>query len=326
MKTNKQRALLLRSLDDDLSASEQDALEALLASSEDARTSMQEFTALRTAIRTLPQASFKEGFSSRVVNAATKDQSTPGMARIYSIHSGKLLRMAAIILLLVSVSAVVWLQPRTYSAPLGQQINKVLPDGSSILLSGGASISYKPFWGRESRHVTLQGEAFFDVTKNNKPFVVETFNTEVQVLGTRFNVRAWPAQYTNYTSVVLEEGSVAVTSLYDPNESYVLEPAESIIVGADTTYPKQTLNMPVDTRLAWRTGGLTFDSELLGDVVADLGRRYNIRLTLAGDLAEKKITYLQPNHTPIDTVLSDISQTHALSYRKTANGFELFLP
>ena len=237
-----------------------------------------------------------------------------------------MLRMAAVFLLLIGISTALWFQPNTYTAPLGQTISKMLPDGSSVLLSGGSTLAYKPFWGRNVRHVSLTGEAFFDVESDTKPFVVETFNSEVRVLGTRFNVKAWPEQADVYTSVILEEGSVSVADLRNPDAVHYLEPDESIVVASDTTLPKRTLKLPIDTKLAWRAGGHAFENEYLTDVAAALGRRYNARLTLSGDVGMKRITYIEPQQQALDDVLSAITQPHALAFRKTANGYEVFTP
>ncbi len=334
MKTNKQHALLLRFLDDALSDQEEKLLDDLLKSSPEARSDLEELVTMREAIGEYSNPSFSDGFAERVVSstqsmgAENLNRPSPqSVAKIYSLHSGRLLRVAAIILLLVSISALVWIQPRTYTAPFGNQMSRLLPDGSEVLLSGGATLSYKPFWGRQERKVQLSGEAFFDVTKNSKAFVVETFNSEVRVLGTRFNVKAWPEHLSKYTSVVLEEGRVEVASLQTPADKHVLNPSESIIIAQDTTFPKKTLKLPTfESRLAWRAGGLSFEDELLVDVIAELGRRYNLRLTLSSRLGVQRITYFQPNQTSIDKVLTDISQPHSLAYRKIANGYEIYAP
>ncbi len=333
MKINKQQSLLLRSFDGDLDEQEQNLLDALLVSSDAARAELNELGALREAVAGRPRTTFSEGFANRVsatvfgdMAATNTSDDTNPVARIYTMNGGQMLRMAAMILLLVGISTIVWMQPRTYTAPLGTSVSRILPDGSTVLLSGGATMSYKPFWGRAERRVVLAGEAFFDVTKGSKAFIVETFNSQVRVLGTRFNVRAWPDQHTSYTSVVLEEGRIEVTPASSPNEKQVLLPDEWTIVSHDTTFPKKALAIPIETRLAWRSGGFAFDDELLEDVIADLSRRYNVHLSLAGNLGHQRITYFQPNHTAIDTVLTDIGRPHALSYRKTANGYELFAP
>lgn len=328
MKTNKQLALLLRSFDDDLSEKEQKLLRMLLASSDEAADAQQELTTLRDAIRDAkPDGQFKPGFADRVVAATqTAPANTPRKARIYTLNSSAMLRMAAVFLLLIGISTALWFQPKTYTAPLGQSISKVLPDGSSVLLSGGSTLAYKPFWGRNMRHMTLTGEAFFDVMKDDKPFIVETFNSEVRVLGTRFNVRAWPEQADVYTAVTLEEGSVTVANKNMPETLHYLEPDEAIVLTADTTLPKRALQLPIATKLAWRTGGHTFENEYLTDVAAALGRRYNARLTLSGDVGMKRITYIEPQQQSLTDVLTAITQPHALAFRKTANGYEVYTP
>ncbi len=329
MKINKQQSLLLRSFDGDLDEKEQHLLTTLLESSDAARSDHNELGALRKAVARHPRTTFSEGFADRVTAAALTGKGVADArpaARIYTLNTGHMLRIAAAIILLVGVGAIFWMQPRTITAPRGASVSKVLPDGSTVLLSGGATLSYKSFLGRPERRVQLDGEAFFDVTKDGKAFIVETFNSEVRVLGTRFNVRAWPGQRSSYTSVVLEEGRVEVTPASSPEQKQVLLPDEWTVVASDTLFPKKALSIPIKTKLAWRSGGIAFEDELLADVIADLGRRYNVQLNLANDLRNQRITYLQPNSTALDTVLADISKTKDLAFRKTANGYELFAP
>ena len=83
--------------------------------------------------------------------------------------------------------------------------------------------------------------------------------------------------------------------------------------------------VPISER-AWRTGGHTFENEYLTDVAAALGRRYNARLTLSGDVGMKRITYIEPQPQSLTDVLTAITQLHALAFRKTANGYEVYTP
>ena len=99
--------------------------------------------------------------------------------------------VAASIVLLIAVGAGFWLQPTTLTAPTGERLAATLPDGSTVELNSGARLSYARAFGGKARTVRLTGEAFFDVAHDaQKPFMVKTFNADVTVLGTRFNVRA----------------------------------------------------------------------------------------------------------------------------------------
>lgn len=324
METNNHNDLLKRHKDD-LSPQEQDQVNAMLASSPDARKLHAEHTSVQRMLHTHGQSKFSDGFADRVMQAiAVEDR--PATATVYRLSPYSYLKAAAVILLLVGISAIVWMQPRSYTVPNGRQVQRILPDGSAVLLSSGSTLSYKPFWGRKIREVRLEGEAFFDVTSSEKPFIVETFNAEVRVLGTRFNVKAWPASHTNYTAVTLEEGRVEVTAERAPNHPVELMPSQSTIVYADSTQPQRRQLNVLDYALTWKTGGLGFENEPLANVIDELSRRYNVHLTAPQELSNLRIGYLKPNPVPLDTVLAELSYSFNFQYRPIANGFELFTP
>lgn len=82
-------------------------------------------------------------------------------------------------------------QINTLQAPNGQRLKLTLPDGTGVQLNSGSVIEYPSVFGKDVRRIRLSGEAMFDVTHNEEqPFVVETFASDIRVLGTRFNVVA----------------------------------------------------------------------------------------------------------------------------------------
>ncbi|MEM8559772.1 MAG: FecR family protein, partial [Bacteroidota bacterium] len=125
------------------------------------------------------------------------------------------LGLAALLLLVLA-----WPRTVTHTVPFGEQRAVTLPDGSTAHLNSGATLAYArgfdrlPLVAAPTRQVRLDGEAFFDVTPatehGGRAFVVETFNAQVEVVGTRFNVRAWHSQEER-TTVTVEEGIVNVT-------------------------------------------------------------------------------------------------------------------
>ena len=103
--------------------------------------------------------------------------------------------------------------PASVEAGPGDRIEVVLPGGSRVDLNAGSTLrwargfSWLPGFDRSERVVRLDGEAFFDVARDGRPFRVETSDAQVAVLGTRFNVRSRPGEGT---SVTVDEGSVEV--------------------------------------------------------------------------------------------------------------------
>jgi ferric-dicitrate binding protein FerR (iron transport regulator) len=88
------------------------------------------------------------------------------------------------------------------------------------------SLQYPHRFGEE-RRVRLVGEAFFEVEEHSTPFIVQTFNAEVTVLGTTFNVKAWPTSLDPATTVTLESGRVALNVLDRPDEAVQMDPGQT---------------------------------------------------------------------------------------------------
>ena len=139
-------------------------------------------------------------------STARHGAATPGIRRW--VTGG----LAAAVVLLIAIGVIVGLQPRTISVPYGATQTLALSDGSTVELSGGSTLSHPRRWDAAERRVRLEGEAFFDVVAHEKPFVVETFNADVTVLGTQFNVRAWRNDPAPETAVALASGRVAVSA------------------------------------------------------------------------------------------------------------------
>ena len=107
--------------------------------------------------------------------------------------------------------------------PAGQHIDLTLADGTQVSLNALSELKYPSNFAGKTREVSLKGEAFFDVTRNEQmPFKVETFAYEIEVLGTEFNVEAYPESGEFNTTLV--EGSVRLTNSLTPNKSILLSP------------------------------------------------------------------------------------------------------
>ena len=112
---------------------------------------------------------------------------------------------------------------QTITVPAGQRINITLADGTNVWLNARTTIQYPITFNEKERLVKLDGEAYFDVTKDkNKPFIVQTNNYNVEVLGTKFDVDSYSE--TEIFETTLMEGSVRISSLTDANESLMLTP------------------------------------------------------------------------------------------------------
>jgi transmembrane sensor len=115
----------------------------------------------------------------------------------------------------------------------GSKTQIQLPDGSSIWLNASSDLTYDKNFGKNLREVNLTGEAFFDVVKDpSRPFIIHTKVIDVKVLGTQFNVKAYPNDA--YTETSLIRGNVEVTVKNRPNEKHYLKPNEKMSVSNNT--------------------------------------------------------------------------------------------
>ena len=243
------------------------------------------------------------------------------------------LRAAAVVLVLVVTGAALWQLPVRVSAPYGESRTVSLPDGSTVELNSGAAISYRrgfdvlPFAvPAASRAVSLEGEAFFDVRQiSGRPFKVATFNASVNVLGTRFNVRAHGA--TGETEVTVVTGRVRLLGRgrSEDASTVILErPGETASVGGDASAPTKPRIRNLERVLTWRNDGFAVSNLPLSAILSELERRYDARLSLkAADVAGDSMTLYYPTRTNLETILHDISMAKNLGYRQTSRGYTI---
>lgn len=164
------------------------------------------------------------------------------------------------------------------SIPKGKIFQLDLSDGTKVWLNAGSTLKFpKQFIASESnRNVYLDGEAFFDVTTNKvQPFMVNTGDVSIEVLGTQFNVSSYPEDITIKTTLV--EGSVALKELGSITELATLVPNDQVI------YTKQNMKLDqkqVDTKLytSWMYRKMIIDNESFASVIKRLERTYDIEI------------------------------------------------
>ncbi len=164
----------------------------------------------------------------------------------------------------------------TSIAPKGSVSQMVLPDSTIVYLNAGSQLKYTMEGLRGKREVFLDGEAWFDVTKNEKrPFVVHTPFYDVNVLGTQFNVKAYKTD--NEIVTTLEKGSVQIVSSenFKMAKIQVLSPGEQLIYSSQ----KKSIEVKkVETRLytSWKDNKLIFINMNLKELITILERKYGV--------------------------------------------------
>lgn len=154
----------------------------------------------------------------------------------------------------------------------------ILSDGTKVWLNSESSFKYPVAFQGKERRVYLQGEAFFEVSKNEKmPFIVQTGQSAVQVLGTSFNVRAYADEQVIYTTLV--EGSVRLSA---GDAGLTLQPEEQ---GLIDLHSGEIRKRKVDVTLytSWKEGRFVFEDQTLEEIMNTLSRWYDIHVIFANE-------------------------------------------
>lgn len=167
----------------------------------------------------------------------------------------------------------------TIEVPAGKSMDYTLPDGTTVKLNSGARFSYPMMFAKDSRKVSLDGEAFFNVAHNaEQPFIVSTFASDITVLGTEFNVNAEEESNTFLTALV--EGSVKISGR-DGKANIIMKPNE--VVTLVNGHLKKVASRPISDIICWTDGrfdacGMSFD-ELMRKMETAYGVNIEIELT-----------------------------------------------
>lgn len=166
--------------------------------------------------------------------------------------------------------------------PRGGEFCLTLSDGTRVWLNSETSIQYPVVFGTKERRVFIQGEAYFEVAKDaKKPFTVQFMSSSVTVLGTSFNIRAYPEEKQSQTT--LAEGSVRI---YSPGSSMLLKPGEQAEVKA-LSGEMVKKEVEVKTYTSWKDGRFVFEQEPLENIMRTLERWYDIRVIFRDEGAKR---------------------------------------
>ncbi|MBD3378608.1 DUF4974 domain-containing protein, partial [candidate division KSB1 bacterium] len=210
---------------------------------------------------------------------------------------------------------------KTIKVEKGQRVTATLPDGSFIHLDSGSELTY-PETFADARKVYLKGEAYFEVKHNpQKPFLVYAHHALVQVLGTKFNIRAWDK--ASDVIVLVKEGTVSLEA------TTLLEP-EKVILGKNnlsTLAPKGSPTSPVladvEKHLAWLHYEMNFRDAPVKEILAQLSRWYNLEfITDDPDILDIRLS-VHLKKTNMDHVLEVIAILTNTQINKKGHVIEL---
>ncbi len=235
-------------------------------------------------------------------------------------------------------------QDNEVSTRRGSKSRVQLPDGTVVLLNAGSKLTYNKDFGKELREVTLTGEGFFEVQKNkDKPFIIHTSSINIKVLGTVFNVKAYPEDKRTETSLI--RGSIEVTMKNRPNDKIILLPSEKLVVENNTVInkvidrkesgveipevsvsPVMSINKlnysPVDSTVAeaaWINNKLVFRDESFAELTNRMERWYDVDIEITDPvLQEKRLSGIFEKET-IDQALEALKISLPFRYEQQEN-------
>ncbi|NDV78015.1 FecR family protein [Dysgonomonas sp. 511] len=173
---------------------------------------------------------------------------------------------------------------QTVSVPAGQRANITLADGTKVCLNSNSELLYSPFLASDERRVYLKGEAFFDVTHDaSSRFVVETADYSVEVLGTQFNVEAYP-DYEFITS--LQSGKVSITN-NESRKSIILHPGQQAVGENGKMQIRDIANQDL---FRWTEGLVCFEDTSFESLMKQFEKSYGVKIIIQNPTLNNKFS------------------------------------
>lgn len=199
-------------------------------------------------------------------------------------------------------------ETHTLSTEKGETYAVVLPDKSKVWLNAASNLTYHTAPVQQGqRKVILKGEAYFEVAKDSKhPFIVTSAGQDIEVLGTSFNVNAYPEEPSVETTLLegavklsAQVGSTAVTRILSPNQQAIVRQGKIAI--------KEVV---ASDAIAWKEGFFLFESENLGSVMQKIARWYNVEVIYeTPSLRKETMLGTVSRHEQLSKVLDIIERT-----------------
>jgi hypothetical protein len=170
-------------------------------------------------------------------------------------------------------------QYNTLTTPRARQQQLILPDGSHVWLNAESSIRFPTAFTGKTREIAISGEAYFEISPDKtKPFVVNVRQSSVVVLGTHFNVMAYPDEA--FLETTLLEGAV---SFRNNNEQMTLRPGQQSRLSS-TKQLQLVTNPDIEMIMAWKNGFQSFKKADIGAILRQIKRWYDVEVEYEGDI------------------------------------------
>ncbi len=271
-----------------------------------------------------------------------------GLRRVLPYAAAIIALVAVVTVLVFQQSGRRTVQPTMYTtieAPMGSRSRVELPDGSSVWLNAGSSVTYSSDFNVGSRNISLDGEAFFDVVKQDTPFMVNTMDVSLRVLGTSFNIKAYEDDEVIETtlvsgSLVIEDAPGAGKRIgeitLEPNQKATFfresgdvalegdtaeEGDPEVVAEADMPRPARTISRvevlrksDITPEIGWKEGVIVVEGEPLNELARKLERRYDVRIEFQDESLESYRYTGQLRELTLEQVLHALKLTSPIDY------------
>ena len=209
--------------------------------------------------------------------------------------------------------------------PEGTEYSLQLSDGTNVHLNAGSTLIFPSVFGKDARVVELSGEGYFDVTHSNIPFIVKNKSMDVRVLGTTFNMTAYPEDLMVTTTLLT--GKVAVTchsqtdsttqtTILTPGLQARFQPHEGVL---------QVDSVDVEEQTAWRRGEFAFEDVKLGNIMTIIGRSFALNVTFdTPELQDIKCFISIQRDKGYEEILKIIHIATGVNFKKDGNNIRVY--
>lgn len=236
---------------------------------------------------------------------------------------GQWKRIAAILALICTISLLIfYAQNRIENEPKVSLVTKTnpghersqfqLPDGTRVHLNANSEISYPEKFSDSLRLITLSGEAYFDVVRDKeRPFKVNAENVITTVLGTSFNISAYPE--TGKVRVALVSGKVTVQRDAPNAQSFMISPGEKIIFDQNIDY-ETISHFDELLEVGWKDGILAFENAGFPEFLSRLEHWYGVEFLVQGKPEDTWQIEGRFDNESLEEILKGVQFTHDLTY------------
>lgn len=195
--------------------------------------------------------------------------------------------------------------------PKGGHYQILLEDGTKIHMNAESTLRFPVQFSTDVRQVELVGEAYFEVAKDvSRSFFVKTPKQTVHVLGTAFNISAYPESHVKTTLV---EGRVDVLCAWESENNVALSPGEAAVSNMDCG-SIEVVDCDLDEELAWHNGYFIFTNEPIVEIMSRVARWYDVEIAYEGDMDDVRLGGIFQRSKSIDQLLESFKATGLVNF------------